>query len=396
MHPVLFTIPGINLSVPAYGFMMMLGFLTAILWAAHRAQRSGANPDVVLNCGFIALIGGVAGARAMYVVHYWEQFALRGSPGQIIWGILNVSEGGLEFYGGFIAATLGVVLYMVLWKHSLRWYVDITAPSAMLGLAFGRLGCFLNGCCWGGACTLPWAVAFPYASPPHFHQMVIEGEARASVPAELVYTLPDGRGVPIRREHLRLSEQTIDEVAAREAEVVEAIAKIERELATADPARKAALERQLDEARGALKQIGEQIGDVRTQMRKFGLTYPELQAKAAQHHSAPLHPTQLYDAFAALLLALLLDRFYWLRRRDGQVLCLLLMLQPLARFLVEVIRVDNPTDTLQWFTISQAIALGLLPAGIIGWLIIRNLPPRSPRAQIWVPPEEPKRAGAKA
>ena len=139
MHPVLFTIPGINLSVPAYGFMMMLGFLTAILWAAYRAQRSGANPDVVLNCGFIALIGGVAGARAMYVVHYWDQFALRGSPGQIIWGILNVSEGGLEFYGGFIAATLGVLLYMVLWKHSLRWYVDITAPSAMLARAFAPL-----------------------------------------------------------------------------------------------------------------------------------------------------------------------------------------------------------------------------------------------------------------
>jgi hypothetical protein len=80
MMPVVFRIPVVNIDVPGYGLVMMLGFLLSVVWAVRRATRSGGNPDVVLNCAFIALIGGVGGARLMYVVHYWdEQFAPLGN-----------------------------------------------------------------------------------------------------------------------------------------------------------------------------------------------------------------------------------------------------------------------------------------------------------------------------
>ena len=79
MKPVLFTIPGINWDVPSYGLMLMLGLFVSIWWAARRAMKSRANPDVILNCGFIAIFAGVVGCRAMYVFHYWDaQFANRG------------------------------------------------------------------------------------------------------------------------------------------------------------------------------------------------------------------------------------------------------------------------------------------------------------------------------
>ena len=97
MMPVIFRIPFLGKDIPSYGLMMMIGFMLAIVWAAHRAAKSKANPDVVLNCGFIALIAGVVGCRFMYVVHYWDQFKNRGDAGQVFMAIIDVTKGGLEF-----------------------------------------------------------------------------------------------------------------------------------------------------------------------------------------------------------------------------------------------------------------------------------------------------------
>jgi len=110
MMPVIWKVPGVGIEIPGYGLMLMMGFMLSIMWAARRAERSGANPDVVLNCGFLALLGGVVGSRAMYVAHYWDQFGYRGSLGQVIFAILDVRKGGLEVYGGFIAVVLLVFI----------------------------------------------------------------------------------------------------------------------------------------------------------------------------------------------------------------------------------------------------------------------------------------------
>ncbi len=71
MMPTLFDVPILGWPIRGYGFMLMLGFLSAIWMAAKRAQRVKADPDIILNVGFIALLGGVVGARVFYVVHYW-------------------------------------------------------------------------------------------------------------------------------------------------------------------------------------------------------------------------------------------------------------------------------------------------------------------------------------
>ncbi|MBN2447603.1 MAG: prolipoprotein diacylglyceryl transferase [Phycisphaerae bacterium] len=396
MHPVLFTIPGINFSIPSYGFMMMLGFLTAILWAARRAQRSGGNPDIILNCGFIALICGVVGARAMFVIHYWDRFAARGSTAEIIMSVINVTQGGIEFYGGFVLSVVGVVVYLALWHHSLRWYLDIVAPSAMVGLAFGRVGCFLNGCCWGGVCTMPWAVTFPCSSPPAMVQWSTL-EPGAAIPAELIYTTKSGLSMPITRESLRPTAAQIAQAEERDTAAAAAITKLAGQIAgTSDAAQRQALTKQLERAKAEQLRAKTQFADVRSVMRKFGLSYDEIRAIAQGHRSAPVHPTQLYSVITAALLALLLDRIYWRRSRDGQVICVLLLVQPIARYLLEVIRADNPVDTLG-FTVSQAIALTLTLIGLIGLVALRALPLRSPRAKLWEPPpEEPKKAKGKA
>ncbi|MCP4592062.1 MAG: prolipoprotein diacylglyceryl transferase, partial [bacterium] len=197
MNPELFTIPIVNLPVKSYGLMLMLGFLSAIWLGMRRAERVKASPDVILNCGIVALFAGVGGARIFYVVHYWKSnFAFYRNP---LWEALNITSGGLEYLGGLIGAVVAVALYLMLHgrvfarkegRISLRLYLDLLAPIAMWGLAFGRAGCFLNGCCWGGLCVdhehhkvLPWALTFPYSSGAHDRQWM---NRQVTVPAELI------------------------------------------------------------------------------------------------------------------------------------------------------------------------------------------------------------------
>jgi phosphatidylglycerol:prolipoprotein diacylglycerol transferase len=391
MRPVVFTIPGINWDVPGYGLMLMIGLFAGIWWAARRALRSGGNPDVVLNCGFIAIIGGVVGARAMYVFHYWEQFRTHGNFLQILWAIFDVSKGGLEHYGGFIL-TIAVVLAWLRWREkvSIRWYLDIIAPSAALGLAFGRVGCLLNGCCFGGTCDLPWALRFPFGSNVCMHQWTERlpgGELRQ----ELLYTdRVSGVTMPLLRDLGRASDARLDELARIR---LATLALKQRVDASGDPNEKRQLRAQIDELQQAGGKDLRRLIAICENMNTYGLSAGELRALAQSYRTAPVHPAQPYATVTAVLIALLLNALYWRRTRDGQVICTLLLLEPVTRWLLEVIRADNPLDTVGVFTISQFLALCMSLLGLIGLLVLQRMPPRSPRARIWEPPaDEPPRA----
>jgi prolipoprotein diacylglyceryltransferase len=155
----------IPLRIYGYGLMMVLGFLIGIALAQWRARKAGGNPEVIPALGILALIGGVLGARLAYVIQDWRQFLRAANP---LTAMLDVTSGGLIFFGGVAGATIVVLLYMRVKHLPLRRYLDILSVSLMVGLAFGRAGCFLNGCCYGGACKEDWALAtrFPMFSQP--------------------------------------------------------------------------------------------------------------------------------------------------------------------------------------------------------------------------------------
>lgn len=394
MKPVIFRIPFLGHDVPGYGLMLMAGFLLAIWWATRRAAKSGGNPDVILNCGFIALIAGVVGCRVMYVAHYWDQFAARGGPLDIFFAVIDVRKGGLEFYGGFILASLLVPAWLKFReKVSLRWYMDILAPSAALGLAIGRVGCFLNGCCYGGVCQEPWAVRFPFGSPAQLQQWKAM-EPGSELPEQLLYTHSPGISMPLSRDSMRATDAEIAQLDQREAALVQQIAELKQRQASATPEEKQRLAadiRKLDYKRRVLHA---KYLDLRANMKKYGMTAAQIEALAAKYRSLPVHPTELYSTITALLLALFLNALYWRRTRDGQAIFTLLAVQPVARYLLEVIRADNPTDTLGIFTISQGLALLLTIVGIAGLIMLRRMSPRSPTAKIWVPESEDGKAPA--
>jgi phosphatidylglycerol---prolipoprotein diacylglyceryl transferase len=161
----LFRIPGLNIPVYGYGFMLVIGFILATQLAQFLARRSKIDPEVLVNAGIIALVAGVIGARLSHVLENLPDYTRSDlSLGQNLLNMIDIRSGGLTFYGGFLLAFPACVFYGWYKKVPIRRGMDIIAPCLMIGLGFGRIGCFLNGCCYGAECEAPWAVQFPYYS----------------------------------------------------------------------------------------------------------------------------------------------------------------------------------------------------------------------------------------
>jgi len=161
VHPILFHLG--SFPVHSYGVMIALAFLAGLWTAMRRARREKISGDTIGDVTLWLMLGGIVGARAVYVATYWQdQFA--GGKFSEIFAIWN---GGLVYYGGLIGATLAGMIY-VGWKRLPLWKIaDVLAPSIALGSVFGRIGCLLNGCCYGRACAEPWAITFPEGHETH-------------------------------------------------------------------------------------------------------------------------------------------------------------------------------------------------------------------------------------
>jgi phosphatidylglycerol:prolipoprotein diacylglycerol transferase len=141
--------------------MVALGFLSGILLSAFIAKKEEFPPEKIIDLSIYVLISAIVGARTFYVIQFWHQF--KHNPIEII----SVQHGGLVFFGGLIAALLIIFLYTKIQKINLWKLFDIITPGTMLGYAIGRIGCFLNGCCFGFEAKVPWALHYPYLSGLH-------------------------------------------------------------------------------------------------------------------------------------------------------------------------------------------------------------------------------------
>lgn len=377
MYPTIFKIPLPDWlpscvqqagDVKSYGVMMMIAFLSGIWLACRRAYRSQADPDVVLNAGFISLIFGIAGARLMFVLHYWDtKFANKADP---LFQVFNLSNGGLEFWGGPLLVIPASIIYLRFFaKTSVRWYLDICLPSLAWGLAITRIGCFLNGCCWGAVCldqhdvhretaAVPWAVTFPYGSNAMSQQFEF---GQLTLPKELVMTWGSGEAMPVPEQWIELAVKDNGETR----KLIEQTRKEKHEAA-------------VDQI---LQYKYSQISQIEKQASQYGLTVQQLADLAAQYRSKPVHPSQLYAVVNAFLLAWILSTIFYYRKRHGVVLGWFLMLYSISRLLLESIRADNPLDTFGGVTISQGISLVTFTAGVLWLFLMYRLPKFSPRAK---------------
>ncbi len=152
MHPILFHWG--RLTIHTYGVMVASGFLLALLYAVRAGRREGLAAEVIHDLFFYALLFAIIGARLLYVLINFAYY--RHHPGEIF----SIWQGGLVFYGGFLAAVAAVALRLYQLRLSPWRIADLAAPALALAQAVGRLGCLAAGCCYGAPCQLPIALRF--------------------------------------------------------------------------------------------------------------------------------------------------------------------------------------------------------------------------------------------
>ena len=267
MQQVLFEIPGTSIRIYGFGLMLFLAFLAGMSLSARRARRSGLDPEIIYDLAFWMIVGGLVGARAFYVIQHHETI-------ESGWDVFKIWEGGIVLYGSLLGGTAGFLLYRWRRRFPIRPVLDAAAPALALGVGIGRIGCFLNGCCYGDACDpglIPWAVTFPAETLPWFDQV------------------------------------------------------------------------------------------------RQGLIGP------SSARTAYVHPTQLYSAIGALIIAAMLLAYSPLKRRDGEVMALLAVTYPINRFLIEQLR-DDEGAIFAGLTISQNGSVVVLLIGVASWIYLARLP----------------------
>ena len=277
MHPIVFYIPWLNSPIYSYGVMMVCAFLATQWLAAKLAKRVGYDPEIFVNLALFAMVAGVVGARLSHILENLSDFT---RPDRTVWqnfyAMINIRSGGLTFYGGLLLAFPVCLGYVIYRKVPGRVAMDIVAPCIMLGLGIGRIGCFLNGCCYGATANVPGAVRFPYDSNAYVDQFNNQlnnwGEQlNHAVPPQLLVTTADG----IR---LRSPEEIQND--------------------------------------------------------------PQLVALAAAEKSNPVIPTQLYSTFTSLLIMAILLCYFTMPHSPGRVFALMLMIEGPSRYLLELLRVE--------------------------------------------------------
>lgn len=339
-----------GLPIRGYGVMVLTGSVTAIWMVIHRARQAGLNPEVILSLAFGLFIGGIVGARLFYVIEYWDTRFQFEDWSSTLLEIVKFTEGGLVFYGSMIGGAVAFVVLTRRMQLPALALADLIAPSLVVGLAFGRLGCLLNGCCYGGETDRRWAVAFPRDSIPYMDQVSLGR----------MFSLRVG---PLGEDDPRPVVQWVDEDSP-------------------------AIDAGLQPGMKVAKINGRPVNHLAEARHELILAFDsglplQLETDAGQDfelsairplRSWPVHPTQIYSAINAALLAWVLWSFYPYRRRDGEVIALLVLLYPISRFLLEKIRIDESAVFGTGLSISQNISIVLFVAAIAFWTYLWNQP----------------------
>ncbi|MDP8298980.1 MAG: prolipoprotein diacylglyceryl transferase [Candidatus Tantalella remota] len=153
MHRIILQMGPITLY--SYGLFVAIAFFVCTMMILRGARGVGLAREKVFDCMIAMLAGGLAGGRLLFVAINWEQFSA--APVRIF----MLHEGGLAFQGAFVGGALAVILVARIRRLPIWPLADLIAPYITLGQALGRIGCFLNGCCYGRVTTCGVGVVFP-------------------------------------------------------------------------------------------------------------------------------------------------------------------------------------------------------------------------------------------
>ncbi|MBA4687803.1 MAG: prolipoprotein diacylglyceryl transferase [Candidatus Galacturonibacter soehngenii] len=164
------------ITIHGYGLFIGLGFIAALLISDYRAKKRGYDTDFIFNLAFICIIFGLLGAKLLYFITEWK--AILEDP-TYIFKIMD----GFVVYGGIIGGIIAAYLYCRYKKKDFLTYFDLLMPAVAIAQGFGRIGCFLAGCCYGLETDSPFSIVFRNSlyAPNHVHL----------VPTQLISSLGD-------------------------------------------------------------------------------------------------------------------------------------------------------------------------------------------------------------
>ncbi len=394
--------------IRGYGVCLTLAIVLSGALTVWRGKKWNYPPELIVAIVFVSALFGIVGARVFYILQYWRDIQA-GSLRETLISAIDITNGGLVVYGSIIGGFIACNVFLFVKKLPVLATLDLFAPSLALGIAIGRIGCLMNGCCFGGPCDLSWGVVFPPESPAYVEQT---NEGVISLYG-ITLALPEDKDAP---------EKTLFSLKSKHVHLAtEAYAPVF--VAAVDPGSEA-------EAAGILP--GSQICEMglvpkgmfadedlskinRKKIRRFVpqnnaqvfyffqnmwnndpeqdvfLTIMDPQNKndenatadATQNNGAPtpaslrnivfhpapavakpVHPTQIYSSIGALIicgLLLLLSKF---AKKDGLVCAGMLMLYPIHRFIIEMIRSDEESFCGTGLTVSQCVSIGVELVGV--------------------------------
>lgn len=345
----------IGLAIRGYGLFLMLGIIAGILLCQWRARQIGIHPEKILSLCFWLVVFGIIGARLFYIVQKWDSYNTAKTTGELLSHLFDMTEGGLVVYGSLFGGLAVWIVFSRANRLSLWKVADIMAPAMLIGLALGRIGCLMNGCCYGGPCEVPaLGMSFPAGSPAYYRQLEsgallgMTTEAIRQADGRLVYVVRQVHpGSPADAHGIRTGDR-IEQIALPDDVWVRAI---KHRGLTFRAIERSAVIVQLES--GAL----------------IDVPVAELPA-----FSRPVWPTQLISAINALLLCLLLWFYYPFRRADGELMAWVLVLYSVSRYFEEQIRIDEAGVFGTSLTISQWVSAICFSAGLALLIWLRSRP----------------------
>jgi phosphatidylglycerol:prolipoprotein diacylglycerol transferase len=334
----------VGMAIRGYGVMLLCGVVSAVALAAWRASRRGIDPDVIFAIAPWAFIGGIVGARLFYVIQYWDNFDTYAD-------MIKFTEGGLVVYGSFIGGTIAGSYYIIRHRLPLLKFGDVIIPCLFIGVFFGRIGCLMNGCCYGGRCEDNWAaIHFPPTSQV-YQQQLRSGELL-------------GMQVDPGTDRIEaVSPNTLASEAGIE------VGSTLRGIDYVPPA--------ITEASLKLPAANIRPGVVATvDHRQHSWTPEQLPARAL-----PVYAAQLLSSLSSLALCLLLCGLSLVFKRDGAIMMIGFASYAVLRFVLELVRVDEGGQFGTGLTISQWVSVVVFALSIVGLAFVYLKGPTSNAVQ---------------
>ncbi|MBA4191625.1 MAG: hypothetical protein C0467_26905 [Planctomycetaceae bacterium] len=399
MQQVLLTIPVFKGTfppdgIPVYGFgaMLFLTFIMVTWWGTARAKKIGMDAPRFQDFTIWVFVSGIIGARILYMVQYANQF-----PDQSIVGIagafFKIWEGGIVFYGSALGGVIGYGLFYWFIMRRLNvsgWQLaDAVAPLLAMGLAIGRIGCYLNGCCWGQVaneevCPVPLGAAHFPLLPAHARQQLVSEKflqtstGFAIKPRDRGLMFEDPRAIVTAVEldspaaNLQVGDRIVKvngqpnaiivEFVAPEEKAKPLVAVLEAAGAKVTPEPGGRYHATFDDFANYLKgrmEVEKTPSDVpftvTDRLDELTREWPRGKSQlwltverngttvdipTFSPRTVGLYPTQLYETISMILIILLLLAFYPYRRHDGQLMVVLMLGYAVHRFINESLRIE--------------------------------------------------------